>query len=133
MARTLPALLLVLAACGGSDGPQAPASRTVEVTMRSVAFEPATLSVRAGETVTFRFTNADAIPHDVFVGTAAEQAEHEKDMRAGGHAHGDGAVDVAAGGTATLTHTFGEAGTVEIGCHEPGHYAAGMKIVVTVN
>lgn len=100
--------------------------------MRNVAFEPATLSVAEGETVTFRFTNADAVRHDAFVGDAQAQAEHEKEMR-GGHAeHGDDAVTVEPGKTATLTHTFGEAGTVEVGCHEVGHYGAGMKMVVTV-
>lgn len=31
-----------------------------------------------------------------------------------------------------LTHTFEGLGDVEIGCHEPGHYEASMKIDVTV-
>ena len=100
--------------------------------MKNVAFSPSTLSVAKGEKVTFRFVNEDAVRHDAFVGDAAAQAEHEKEMREGHGAHGDDAVTVEPGKTATLTHTFDEAGTVEIGCHEPGHYGAGMKIVVTV-
>ena len=31
-----------------------------------------------------------------------------------------------------LTHTFDDAGTIEIGCHQPGHYDAGMTITVEV-
>jgi uncharacterized cupredoxin-like copper-binding protein len=101
--------------------------------MKDVAFTPAAVSVTKGETVTFALTNSDAVRHDAFLGDAAAQAEHEKGMRAGHGAHGGGdAVTVEPGTTATLTHTFDEAGTVEIGCHEPGHYAAGMKVVVTV-
>lgn len=126
-------VLLAAAGCGTTGGTESSA-RTVEVTMRDVAFTPSTLAVSKGETVTFRFTNADAITHDAFIGDAAAQAEHEKAMRAGhGHAgHDAGAVSVAPGKTASLTHTFDEAGTVEVGCHEPGHYAGGMKMVVTV-
>ncbi|HZD22712.1 MAG TPA: hypothetical protein VE569_04835 [Acidimicrobiia bacterium] len=32
----------------------------------------------------------------------------------------------------TLTWTFTEADTVLIGCHEPGHYLAGMKATINV-
>ena len=105
------------------------------MTMKNVAFSPATLSVAKGETVTFRFTNADAVRHDAFVGDAQAQADHEKEMREGdGHGEhpSDDAVTVEPGKTETLTHRFDEAGTVEIGCHEVGHYGGGMKMVVTV-
>ncbi|HWL34645.1 MAG TPA: cupredoxin domain-containing protein [Frankiaceae bacterium] len=133
--RRLALALAVLAVTACSDGGEPQAARTVAVTMKNVAFSPATLSVAKGETVTFEFTNEDSVRHDAFVGDAAAQADHEKDMRSGdghgGHG-GDDAVTVEPGKTATLTHTFDEAGTVEIGCHEPGHYGGGMKIVVTV-
>jgi uncharacterized cupredoxin-like copper-binding protein len=49
--------------------------------------------------------------------------------------HSGGATDgitVDPGKTGELTHTFDRTGTVEIGCHQPGHYAAGMKLAVTV-
>ena len=135
MTRLLAAAVLALATAACSSGGGAAADRTVDVTMSNVAFQPATLSVAKGETVTFRFTNNDKVRHDAFVGDAAAQAEHEREMRdGGGHGGhgGDDAVTVEPGKTASLTHTFDEAGTVEIGCHEPGHYAGGMKIVVTV-
>ncbi|MEO7428152.1 MAG: hypothetical protein ABIY48_02095 [Acidimicrobiales bacterium] len=31
-----------------------------------------------------------------------------------------------------LTHTFDDTGTLEIGCHQAGHYARGMKLTITV-
>jgi uncharacterized cupredoxin-like copper-binding protein len=41
-------------------------------------------------------------------------------------------VTIPASGTKELTWVFAEAGTVLIGCHQPGHYAAGMKGQITV-
>ena len=32
----------------------------------------------------------------------------------------------------SLAHTFDDTGAIEIGCHQPGHYKAGMKIAVEV-
>ena len=46
----------------------------------------------------------------------------------------DGAkVTVDPGETGELETAFDEAGTYEIGCHEPGHYDAGMKLTVEVS
>jgi len=138
-------IALVTVACGGSDGDSATGAedtaRTVEVTMADIRFEPATLVVQKGEEVKFLFRNSGAVVHDAYVGNAAAQAEHEADMRggAGGHdAHGGGgegggSITVKPGKSGTLTHTFDEAGEIEIGCHEPGHYAAGMRIAVVVS
>jgi uncharacterized cupredoxin-like copper-binding protein len=54
----------------------------------------------------------------------------------GGHsAHGgsDDALTVEPGKTGELQHTFDAAGETLIGCHEPGHYEAGMRVAVTVS
>lgn len=112
--------------------------RTVEIEMVDIAFEPETLRVARGERVRFRFRNEGEVTHDAFIGDAHAQADHEADMRAGGedgHAHDDAsepAVTVEPGRTRELTYTFDRAGRVEIGCHQPGHYAAGMKVAVEV-
>jgi len=42
------------------------------------------------------------------------------------------AVDVPAHATVTLVYTFDHEGTLIIGCHVPGHYAAGMRGTITV-
>lgn len=140
------AALLTLAACGGghdshgtaattdaSEPDQSPA-RVVEVTMADIRFGTESLAVEAGEIIEFRFTNDGQIPHDAFIGDAAAQAQHDLEM-AGmeGHDHAmPGGVTVQPGATESLTYTFDAAGEMEIGCHQPGHYSAGMKIDVTV-
>lgn len=135
---------LALAACGGDDDTTAATddgdARTVEVDMVDIAFEPETLEVSRGETVRFVFTNRGEVAHDAFIGDADAQADHEADMREtdgddhGGHGEGDDdAVTVDPGDSEELDYTFDEAGTLEVGCHQPGHYDAGMKITVEVS
>ena len=132
------ALALLTVSCGDGEDAKSPAARVVNVTMVDIGYEPASIQVGRGETVRFTFTNSGKVPHDAYVGDAAAQAEHEKQMRAaesgghGGHGGDTDAITVAAGQTGELTHTFDRTGTVEIGCHQAGHYAAGMKITVTV-
>ena len=142
-------LALATAACGaGGDDASSGAgdARRFDVAMVDVDFEPASLAVAAGEEVRFVFTNDGKLRHEAYVGTPDEQADHAEDMTegakdAGGHDdddHGGGARDdgdkltVEPGERGELTYRFDEPGTYEIGCHEPGHYDAGMKITVTV-
>jgi uncharacterized cupredoxin-like copper-binding protein len=57
---------------------------------------------------------------------------------AGPHVHGTSAsgpgaaIAVGPGGTGDLTYTFAAGEEIEIGCHERGHYAAGMRLAITV-
>ena len=129
-------LALVAVACGSDDEDTVTAApRTIEVEMRDIAFSTTELRVEEGETVTFRFANVGKVAHDAFVGDTAAQQDHEEEMEGDGdmhHGDDDEAVTVEPGESATLTHTFDEAGTIEIGCHQPGHYAAGMKVMVEV-
>ena len=144
------ALAVVAAACGGSDDGDSEtasvgdgeANRTIEIEMVDIAFEPAELEVEAGETVRFVFENTGEAPHDAFIGDAEAQEQHEQEMREadGDNGHGGGheenaaedAITVEPGETGELTYTFEEAGSLEIGCHQPGHYQAGMKVDVAV-
>ncbi len=48
------------------------------------------------------------------------------------HGGDSNAITVKPGKTGSLTYTFDKAGETIIGCHENGHYDAGMKIAVTV-
>ena len=108
--------------------------------MVDTAFQPTMVTARAGERIRFVFQNQGQAAHDAFIGDAAAQTDHEQEMRraeAGGHGgHGDDAdedaLTVDPGEQGDLLYSFEQAGTVEIGCHQPGHYAAGMKIAVTV-
>jgi uncharacterized cupredoxin-like copper-binding protein len=139
-ALSLVAVVVLAASCGsaddGNEGKQA--AMTVQIEMVDVAFKPTSVQVTRGETVKFVFTNNGSGPHDAFIGDTAAQAEHEESMREagdsghGGHGAATDAITVQPGQTGELTHTFKDTGKVEIGCHQPGHYAAGMRIAVTV-
>ena len=98
------------------------------------SWDPATVAVKVGETITFRVTNAGVIPHDFTLGDAAAQEEHELEMAGGGMGILDEpkAFVLDAGATKETTWTFTEAGEVLFGCHQPGHYAAGMVGSITV-
>ena len=145
MARTLlvlsSVLTLVAASCGGDDGGEE-AARTIEVDMVDIAFEPASIDVEAGETVRFVFSNEGEAVHEGFVGDEQAQEEHDAERARGGdddeemqgmeHDGDDEAVVVDPGDTGELTYTFDEPGLVQVGCHQPGHYEAGMVIDVNV-
>lgn len=137
MRRTALALVLLLAACGGDGGDGgtgggAPA-RTIEVkALGTLKFDPATITAKAGEKVTFRVTNTDAQDHEFVIGDAAYQAGHETAAGHGGHADGDGggAVTVKPGETKTLDYTFPDKAPT-YACHLNSHDDAGMTGTVT--
>jgi Cu+-exporting ATPase len=114
-------------------GDTRPVSRTIAVhATDALRFTPDQLSVNAGETVAFEITNSGALPHEFFVGTPAQQQAHETEMSYTPSMINEPAVDVPAGGTARLVYTFEQPGTLEYGCHVPGHYAAGMLGTITI-
>lgn len=126
----------------------AKATRTVEVTLEDLMVTPATLSVKAGETVRFVVRNQGTLLHSFDLGTPEQQAKAQEhtammvqhgmvtdtavakmDMDHGGHdmGHADmGTLLVEPGATAEGTWTFSEAATLEFACSMPGHYEAGM-------
>ncbi len=120
-------LLLALTACSGAASD---AVRTVEVTMTDdLRYDPAELSVSAGQTVRFVVRNAGANVHEFLIGTPDEQAvfaEEMADGHGGGHAAGAG-VSVEPGATAEFTYSFtADDRDLLVGCHQPGHYEGGM-------
>ncbi len=50
--------------------------------------EPAAITVRLGEPVTFVVTNVGVIDHEFYLGDEAAQVEHEAEMAGGAMAHG---------------------------------------------
>lgn len=141
-----PALVLVVAACsGGGSTPStsaaasptsaaSTAAQRIEVKLTdSLRMEPAEMTVKVGQPVTFVVTNTGAIEHEFYVGDEAAQDAHEQEMLSGGMAmdEPDGIV-LKPGETKELLHTFETAGTFLAGCHVPGHYAGGMKATITV-
>ena len=110
------------------------ASPTVSVSDGEIAvvmtdamrFEPGVITIAAGDEVTFVVQNAGVIPHEFFVGSNDEQEHHAEEMASDdAHSHDD-ALRLEAGETGRMTMSFPEPATLLIGCHEPGHYDAGM-------
>lgn len=109
-------------------------------------FTPDEITVDAGDSVAFVVTNTGAAPHELVIGDAEVQQAHEAGManmsgedadHVDDHPHGQeaaalpSAISVPPGETMTLVYIFNEPGTLLYGCHEPGHYPAGMKGTIT--
>lgn len=122
----------------GEPAEAADADRVIEMTAHDdFSFDPAQITVTEGETITFRVTNLGNLPHDFTLGDEAAQDEHEAEMaemaESGEMMHDEpNVLSLPAGETHELTWHFTEPGTVLIGCHEVGHYAAGMIATITV-
>lgn len=123
----------------GEPADDSAADRIIEVaTLDTLKFTPDPITVKVGETVTFRITNDGVIPHDVVLDDSDGQDAHEAEMQemiaAGNMMMMDevNAFALLAGESKALTWTFTEAGTVYLGCHQPDHFAAGMVASVIV-
>jgi uncharacterized cupredoxin-like copper-binding protein len=135
----LATVLVVAGACGSSNDKSSNA-QAVSIDMRDIAFSPNQVTVPAGKAIRFEFHNRGKVAHDAYIGDEQMQMAHERDMATpkssmdGAMHHGDtDAVTVKPGKSAALTHTFKAGDQMLIGCHEPGHYAAGMKVTVAVS
>lgn len=127
-------LTVSLAACAGGAG----GARTVAVRMTDdMRYDPAEYDFFAGQTVRFEVTNAGSLRHEFFVGDVAAHEEHAEEMRsmAGsemGHDEPTG-VSVEPGQTELIEITFDAAGNLMAGCHEPGHFEAGMSAPIVIH
>ncbi|WP_192552089.1 plastocyanin/azurin family copper-binding protein [Pseudomonas sp. IzPS59] len=146
----------------GQPAPAAKASRSIEVVMGDMSFDPKAIDIKAGETIRFVLVNKGQLLHEFNLGDAAMHAKHQQEMlqmqqsgmltptgmkemshdMAGmdhgsmGHVmkHDDpNSVLVEPGKTAELTWTFSKATSLEFACNIPGHYQAGMVGKLTVS
>jgi len=116
--------VLVTAACGsgaaasgastataatvGADGTQ-----RITVTVGSgMSFDPATISVNAGQPVEFTLTNTGDQPHDLSLSKGVDQPVK---------------ITAAGGQTASATFTLMQPVSYGFDCSMPGHSLAGMK------
>lgn len=118
---------------------QAGAPVVVEVTMGEFFFAPEHITVPVGRPIRFEVTNPGVVPHEFLVGDRHAQDEAEKAMAKGGknaepgHSHrGAASIYLEPGASGVLEATFDAPGKLLVGCHVPGHYAAGMKGTFTV-
>ncbi len=146
--RLAPLVLVavIAAACGSSGGAATPSAvapvasvlaQRIEVKLSdALKIEPSTMAVTAGQPVTFVVTNSGTALHEFVLGDEADQQAHDKEMMAAGGMSMPKdepmAIGVEPGKTKELTVTFEKAGAVLAGCHVVGHYAAGMKSMITI-
>lgn len=120
----------------GMAGDPTHAQQVVKVGLYdTLRFEPAVVRAREGETVTFEIKNYGKTDHEFVLGDNAYQRQHETAMVAMGGAippDEPNAVTVQPGFIKTVVWTFTSPGRVIFGCHEPGHFAGGMRGVVIV-
>ena len=145
----VPALALIVAACSGAGSTASPsavaaspspatsastAAQRIEVKLTdALRMEPAQVTVKAGQPVTFVVTNTGALDHEFYLGDEAMQAEQEQMMQSGQMAHDTAeGISLKPGETKELTYTFDTAGQTLAGCHVAGHYIGGMKATITV-
>jgi uncharacterized cupredoxin-like copper-binding protein len=125
-------------------------------------FDPDVVSVASGETVRFVLENPTAAAHDFTLGSLEAQELHNAQMAAGmthddeamdhdeemmaddeamdhdeeaDHEREAGLpapVTIAPGETVTVIATFNDPGEILIGCHQPGHWEAGMRGTITI-
>jgi len=131
-------LALVIGACSNDDsapsGPDQP--RTIEITaLDELAFEPSSIRVEEGETVTFVVTNAGDQMHEFVVGDTEmqETAEQQMSEGMGDHMEAMASLTVEPGETAETTIRFDEPGELLFACHVEGHYVGGMVGTIAVS
>lgn len=112
----------------GEPSDQSEADRTINVSaLDSLEFDPDSVEVESGETVTFEVTNEGKNSHEFVLGDDSYQEEHAAEMSGGEEMSGDlNQIEIEPGETKSLTWTFIGDGEVRYGCHEPGHYEGGM-------
>lgn len=129
--RGCAAALALAAALPACTTAEARGATEVTLTMHWSKFSANAVTVRRGVPVVFTYVNDDPIAHEVIVGDAGVHERHEKGTEPK-HGQRPEEMDVPAGTTVTTTIVFDEPGTQFFACHLPGHYAYGMRGIVTV-
>ena len=114
----------------GEPGDPEDVDRTIHLqALDTMRYDKRELVVRAGETVRFIVTNAGRVRHEFIIGDAAEQRDHAIEMQhmtaKTMHDHDNG-ITLAPEETKSIVWRFSTPGSVELACHEPGHYESGM-------
>lgn len=119
----------------GKPGKASEVTRTVNVDMTdNMRFAPAKIAVKKGETIKFVVKNSGKVRHEMVLGSMKELKEHAEQMKKHPEMEHDdpNQVQVDPGKTGEFIWTFGNAGTFDFACLQPGHFEAGMKGAVAV-
>ncbi|WP_344802603.1 cupredoxin family protein [Allohahella marinimesophila] len=111
------------------------ADQTITISMSDdMRFSPEKLSVREGETVTFKIRNEGEMMHEFVLGTEETLAEHAALMvKFPGMEHSEPyMVHVPPGETGEVNWTFNKSGHFDFACLIAGHYQSGMVGTIAV-
>jgi uncharacterized cupredoxin-like copper-binding protein len=119
----------------GRAGDPKKATRTIKVGMSDkMRFTPASLDVKAGETVKFVVANGGKVLHEMVLGTTEDLKKHAELMRKFPEMEHEAAnmAHVKPGKAGEIVWQFTKAGEYSFACLIPGHFEAGMvgKVVV---
>jgi uncharacterized cupredoxin-like copper-binding protein len=119
-------LLVLLSSCGAPT----PVNE-VAVTMGDFYYDPATLTILVGQTISITLVNTGALEHDfvvekIDVSSVSSSGDVGGHHMGGSHSDYDLHVSVEAGGTSVLKFTANQPGTYKIFCSVEGHEEAGM-------
>lgn len=124
----------------GKPGEAADINRTVRITMLEsddgeMLFKPASLKVRAGETIRLKFVNTGGTDHEFVMDRHDDILEHKELMEKFPEMEHDdaNAIRLAPGTKGEIIWTFTTAGDFGFACLIPGHYESGMKGLITVS
>lgn len=139
------ALVALVAACAPGAAPSTSTSvdsaqtpTQVNITMSEFKIEPSMTSFKVGVPYRFVVTNSGTINHDFSISPPVMQhggmTMSPEDIHESALAVID-AKDMPPGATKTVNVTFDKpmsASEIELACHTPGHYEAGMQVPITV-
>lgn len=133
----------------GTPGKADAVSRTLEIALLDIYFEPEAIAIQQGETVRFVVRNDGQLVHEFNIGTASMHAGHQQEMlmmqehgmllpdrivthtaeMSDDHSmqHDDpNSLLLEPGASGELIWQFTTDATLEFACNVPGHYQAGM-------
>ena len=112
----------------GEPGDPAKPSRTIEIEMSEMNYEPFKVEVKLGEQIRFVLRNVGTEDHEFLLATTKENLKHAAVMRKHPHMEHDepNGVRVAPKKTAEIVWKFTKPGTFEYSCLIPDHREYGM-------
>lgn len=119
----------------GKPGNPAQVTRTVEVVMDdNMRFTPASINVKAGETIRFFVKNTGKLQHEMVLGELKELKAHAEMMRSMPNMQHDepNMINLKPGQRGGIVWQFTQAGMVDFACTIPGHMESGMVGKVAV-
>lgn len=118
----------------GKPGNPENISRTIKITALDIKYDKPEIQIKTGETIKFVVTNTGKLRHEFTIGDVDQQRQHAEMMKQmPDMVHEDAnTLTLEPGETKNLVWQFTKAGSLEMACHIPGHYEAGMKSKVKI-